>query len=110
MQPVGEQLGQSRLPDRLGRTVYVVGDAVVGRLPVIGVELEPGGPRVAVAGLAHAAGIEQPAMLGEVQLLAVLGLAATVGAGRSLTVGEPERHVGMPDEAHPGGLLLDALP
>ena len=53
--------------DRLGGALDVVVDPVVGGRPGVGVELEPGGARVAVAGLADAARVDQPAALGDLE-------------------------------------------
>ena len=60
-------LGQIGLGDRLRGAVDVVVDPVVGGLPRVRVELEPRGSRIAVARLADATGIDQPAALGEVE-------------------------------------------
>ena len=43
---------------------------------LLGVELQPGGARVAVARLADAAGVDQPVAVAEVEQRAVAGLGA----------------------------------
>ena len=61
-----------------------------------GVELEPGGARVAVTRLPDAPGIDQPVALAEVEQRSVGGLGA-------LDIGRPreeERDMGMADQAH----------
>jgi hypothetical protein len=80
---------------------------VVGRLPGVGVELEPGGAGVAVAGLADAAGVEEPAALGDVELVPLGGLAA--GGIGLVAVREVQGDVGVPDQAHPLSLLVHAF-
>ncbi len=66
--------GQIRGLDRGRRAVDVVADPVVCRLPGLGVELEPRGSRIAVAGLADAARVDQPATLGDLEPGAGAGL------------------------------------
>ena len=87
-----------------------------GRSPVqaVGVELEPGGARVAVARLADAARVDQPAAAADLQArpgrrlgAARVGLAAV--AASSSASGEEQRHVRVADEAHPARLDPDAL-
>ena len=53
-------LRQARLDDRLGGLVDVVRDPVEAAVHSLGVELQPGGARIAVARLADAAGVDQP--------------------------------------------------
>ena len=60
----------ARPPRSPRRVVDRVLDPPPGRGPGLGVEQQPGGARVAVARLADAAGVEQPAPLGEVGLVA----------------------------------------
>ena len=107
VEAVGEQIGQSGLADRVRGAVNLVLDAVVGRVPLLGVELEPGRARVAVAGLADAARVEQSAPLAEVELVTLRGLAAAGVA--AVSIEEVEGDVGVPDHADAPGLLLHAL-
>ena len=60
-------LGQLVGGDRVGGPLDLVLGPVVGDLPGVGVELKPGGARVAVAGLANAARVDQPATLGDIE-------------------------------------------
>ena len=61
------------MPGKVGRldrrrgALDVVGDPVVGGLPGVGVELQPGGAGIAVARLADAPRVDQPATLGDLQ-------------------------------------------
>ena len=87
VQPAGQVLGQLGGDDRVGGAVDVVGDPVEGRLPGLGVELEPGGARVAVAGLADAARVDQPAAAADLEA----GAGARLGAARVLGARPPGR-------------------
>ena len=83
--------------------------SISGR-PGLGVEGEPGRPRVAVAWLADAAGIEKPAALGDVERGARGHLGALGRVDVSVVVGaEAERHVGVADHRYAGRLAGDAL-
>src|SRR5262249_11680297 len=77
-EPRGEGARQPGLADGGRGGVEVVGGGVEARGPLLGVELEPGRPRVAVARLADAAGIEQPGAVVDPEL----GAVARLGAGR----------------------------
>ncbi len=68
----------------------------------LGVELQPGGARVAVARLADAAGVDQPAAAAELEQGAVAGLGAA-GLVRRAAIGpvEEEGDVGVADQADP---------
>ena len=106
-EPACEVFRQPGDLDRARRPLDVVADPVIGRLPALGVELEPRRPRVAVAGLPDAAGVDQPPSLVDLEAgpgpgLPAAGLAAVVVAvgGR-----EEQGDVRMADEADP--LLLD---
>ena len=69
-------LGQLGGDDRVGRSVDVVDDAAEVRLPGLGVELQPGGARIAVARLADAPGVHEPAPAADVEARAGCGLGA----------------------------------
>ena len=55
----GEALGQVGVADALLRGLHVIRDAVIGDLPGAGIEEGEGGAPVAVARLAHGAGIDE---------------------------------------------------
>src|SRR6188472_2416845 len=84
-----------------------------GRLR-LGVEFQPGGPRVAIARLADATWVDQPAPLAEVEQGAIAGLsAAGVAPVVPFSPAEEEGDVGVADQpdplrvgVHAGGGLL----
>ncbi len=83
--------------------------AIRGR-PRLGVEGEPCGPRVAVARLADAAGVEQPAALCDVEGRARGDLGALGRIHVAVVVGaEAERDVGVADHRDARRLARDAL-
>ena len=97
--------------DRASRSLDVVTDPVVGRLPALGVELEPGGAGIAVARLTDAAGVDQPAALVDLQAgsgarLPAVGLFAFFGIRSG---GEEQGDVGVADEADPLVLGREAV-
>lgn len=74
------------------------------------VELEPGGTRVAVAGLADAAGIDQPLVGAEIERRVVARLGATDFLAFFFRggAGKVERDVRVADQGDPGGLRVEA--
>src|SRR5207248_9011778 len=98
-QPLGEGLGQPRGPDGGGGAGDVVGRAPVGRRPGAGVQHQPGRAGVAVARLAHAAGVDQPLAILQPQL--GVGRAHLAGRALALLAAERHGHVRVADQAHP---------
>ena len=96
-QPFGQRIRQSCGPDgRRGTRDVVIGSPVDGA-EAVEVELQPGSPRISVARLADAAGIDQPLAVGEIELeIAVPGLA---GGRRTGKARERQGDVGVTDEA-----------
>src|SRR4051812_46774826 len=58
--PFGKRIRKARMADRRRGACDVVLHPLPGRRGLTGVEQEPCGPRVTVARLTHAAGVEQP--------------------------------------------------
>ncbi len=80
-QPLGEGVGQARGADGRLRARDVVVRALPRRRGRLDVQKQPGRPRVAVAGLADAAGIQEEAGAAQVGPLARVALGARSVAG-----------------------------
>src|SRR5439155_22376616 len=76
-----------------------------GCVPRFEVEQEPGRIRVAVAGLADRARVEQPATCGQVDL----GAACDVTADRAASVDDRQRYVAVPDDRDVGFRVADRV-
>ena len=92
-------LGQLGGNDRVGRPVDVVRDPVEAGLPGVGVELQPRRPRIAVARLADAAGVDQPPGAADLEAGARPGLGATSLPGASAVAGATLDGPGSIDKA-----------
>ena len=95
----GVSAGRPRRSPRRPRSMSY-GDPVEARRAGLGVELEPGGPGVAVARLADAARVDEPAAVAELERSSRRppGRPARVLRPAALGPGEEERDVGVADQ------------
>jgi hypothetical protein len=107
VETVGQAPWKAGGGNRCGRSVDVIGNAVEARCLLAGVQLQPGGARVAVAGLTDAARVDQPVPFAEVEQGVIAGLSAAnvVALLRGGGPCEEQRHVRMADQGNP--LRLD---
>ena len=105
-QAFGQRIRQPGRPDRGAGAGDVVFGAPVDGPPGVEIQLQPGRPRIAVPGLADAAGLISHSPLLEAELL-VRG-SGLAGGGGAREARERQGHVRMADQGNPVGLNVEA--